>query len=821
MRFTIERLRTLVLITGGAVIAALIGFLVVGRWRSHLNVREIPKRLGIDVKQEQNDVVFTHARGGHTYYKLRASKAVQLAAGNRLLLQHVQIELFSMDGKTVDRIAGNEFEYDQKAGTAQAAGPVEITIERPGVAPAIAPRAAAGKAVGSLPLAGATNDAAAGQIAVKTSGLFFDQKSGIARTEQRVEFSTAQGNGSSVGALFDSDTGRLTLDHAVELNVQRGAEPVLLRAQHAELARADLVCSLRGAVAHYRQGEATAGAAVIHFRGDGTAEHLDASEGFGLTTAGGAHVRAPRGALDFDAKNRPQRGRLEGGVTMDSAGEGRTLHGAAPTADLVFTGDGELRHLHLERNVALHTEQATRTEGNQPELRVRRDWHSPVADVDFKSAGQGKVELAAVRGTGGVEIASETQRGDGPVRPSRMAADAVTGVFGESQQLVSVTGTGHAMLAQTTAAGAQQTTSGDRVEVQFGGAGAGKKAKSSGKASRGGDAGEIASAIVEGNVVLTQTAAAKAGEASNSLRATAGHAEYEGSGEWLHLTASPRVEDGGLELAADRLDVSQASGDAFAHGDVKATWLDPGGKKGAVGLGGPGPAHVIAKEAQLQRTTGEATFQGQARLWQDANSVAAPTIVLNRTRQTLVARGTVGEPVRVVLLGAGGSPAGKGLRPVSLPGSAKGNGPSVVRIRAGELKYSEGERKALLRGGDGGRVEADTGGATSTSNEAELVMLPAGNHAGTNGAAAQVDRLTARGHIVVTSMGRRGVGEQLVYTSDTGQYVLTGTAAEPPRLVDPAHGSVSGESLIFNSRDDSVSIEGQGQKTVTETTAPR
>jgi len=27
--------------------------------------------------------------------------------------------------------------------------------------------------------------------------------------------------------------------------------------------------------------------------------------------------------------------------------------------------------------------------------------------------------------------------------------------------------------------------------------------------------------------------------------------------------------------------------------------------------------------------------------------------------------------------------------------------------------------------------------------------------------------------------------------------------------------------LIFNSRDDSVSIEGQGQKTATETTAPK
>jgi lipopolysaccharide export system protein LptA len=81
--------------------------------------------------------------------------------------------------------------------------------------------------------------------------------------------------------------------------------------------------------------------------------------------------------------------------------------------------------------------------------------------------------------------------------------------------------------------------------------------------------------------------------------------------------------------------------------------------------------------------------------------------------------------------------------------------------------------------------------------------------------------MTARGHVTITSQDRKGSGEQLVYSSGTGEYVLTGTAAAPPRMTDPAHGTVSGEALIFNSRDDSVSIEGGGRKTTTETTAPK
>jgi lipopolysaccharide export system protein LptA len=448
-----------------------------------------------------------------------------------------------------------------------------------------------------------------------------------------------------------------------------------------------------------------------------------------------------------------------------------------------------------------------------------------------------------MRGTDGVVITGETQRGAGPVTPSKMTADGVTGQFGDKQQLTQVVGEGHASLEQTTATGTRQTTSGDRLEVHFGISvpkaasenKAGSKAKAAGlkKGSRRGetsvaDAAQIESATVDGNVVLTQTPAAKVGDAAKAggagpaaMRATADHADYAGSEAWLHLSGNPRIDDGGLQLTADKVNVAQSSGDAFASGDVRATWVDEGkgnSKSGIpVGLGGQGPAHVIAATAQLNQATGEAVFKGRARLWQDANSVAAPLIVLNRTRQTLIAQSTAAEPVSIVLLSANGSAHTAG----AVGKAGKPGTPSIVRIKAGGLKYSEAERKATLEGGAGGRVEADTGEATTTSNEVELVMLAPGNHAAPGGGSAQVDRLTARGHVVVNSQGRRGTGEQLVYSGETGEYVLTGTAATPPRLTDPVHGTVTGESLIFNSRDDSVSVEGQGQKTSTETTSPK
>ncbi len=147
--------------------------------------------------------------------------------------------------------------------------------------------------------------------------------------------------------------------------------------------------------------------------------------------------------------------------------------------------------------------------------------------------------------------------------------------------------------------------------------------------------------------------------------------------------------------------------------------------------------------------------------------------------------------------------------------------PSVIRVRGGDLWYSDAERKAVMHGGVLGAVVAETGTATSTSNQVELRLTPAGNRESGNGGQAQVDRMTATGRVTLTSQGRRGTGEQLVYSGATGDYALTGTSSTPPKMTDPERGSVSGEALIFHSRDDSVSIEGGGRETTTETTAPR
>lgn len=865
MRFTIERIRTLVLVAAVLLLAMLGVFLVRARLKNVLNRHDLPRRLGKGIVQEANGYTVVHAFGAHSQYRIHASREVELKS-DFVELHDVQIDLYGADGSEIDRISGDTFEYDQKTGKAMAQGPVEMLLTRPSASTEAAMKTA-GKTKGRvIDEVGATTSSA-GQIDVKTSGVTFDRKSGLVTTVERVDFSTEQGNGSATGASYDSQSGYLTLDRAVELTVHRGAAEVQIHAQHAELDRGAQTCTLISAETRYRGAQLDASQAKILFRADGSAERLDAKGGIAVATANGGHLAAPVAWMDFDQNSEPRNGHLEGGVAIDSTAEARTLHGTSPTAELNFGAKGELKSAHLERGVEMRSDE-TAEEGLGPgagsgALRLSRLWRSPVADITFRGstaagpreAQKEQLEVESMRGSGGVTITSETRRGNAVSTPTTLTADEVTGLFGAGSVLRTVNGAGHAKIDETTATGTRQTATGDRLEAEFAQDRAQETRGSRERVARtvgkgvlqqksfdfvpgsGSGASGLLSAELDGNVVLFEQPAAKPGaQQPPLLRATAGKAVYEGKGEWLHLTMSPRVNDGALELTANRVEMSRQSGDAWARGDVKATWSNssPPGEaptgaapQGSVALGGKGPAHVVAAEAQLDQSTGEATFRGHARLWQETNFVSGPVIILDQHLQTLTARSSdPAEPVQVVMLSAGTPGADKSA--AQNPGAAKdasrsSPATSVIRVRGGDLRYSDAERSALMRGGALGAVIAETGTGTSSSDAVELRLMPVANgstQAQSGGAMSQVDRMKATGHVVLTIEGRRGTGEQLVYTGATGEYVLTGSAGAPPRLTDPERGTVTGEALIFDSRDDRVRIEGGGRETETETTAP-
>jgi len=233
-------------------------FLARGKLKNPLNFNELPQKLGVNITADASGFTLDHSFGGHSRYRIHASKAVQYK-DNHAILHDVKIELYGDDGNRVDRIEGAEFEYDRNAQTAKASGPVEITLMRPAEAPAVAGDAHPSKAEKNkaetekagkdraernkaTPIAAAAATAERGEIHVKTSGLTFDTKSGVATTAEHVDFSTVQGSGSSMGANYDSQKGFLVLNRDVVLNTQRSGSTVLIHAHHAEFER-DSICA--------------------------------------------------------------------------------------------------------------------------------------------------------------------------------------------------------------------------------------------------------------------------------------------------------------------------------------------------------------------------------------------------------------------------------------------------------------------------------------------------------------------------------------------------------------------------------------------------
>jgi len=214
---------------------------------------------------------------------------------------------------------------------------------------------------------------------------------------------------------------------------------------------------------------------------------------------------------------------------MDSVNGARQIHATSPAAELEFSKHGELSLAHLERGVQIDSEEVSQTAENSGRAtqRMSRTWRSPVADVAFRDAGHGnarhgEVEPASIHGTGGVVITGESQRGKAAPVPSRLAADELTGQFGPNSTLTAMTGAGHAGIEETTAAGATETATGDRLTASFdmhGPAGAGAAGLRNSEAA---GAAQIQSAVLDGHVVLVQQPAAKPGEQMEPpMRATA------------------------------------------------------------------------------------------------------------------------------------------------------------------------------------------------------------------------------------------------------------------------------------------------------------
>src|SRR5215475_5817375 len=130
MSISVERLRIWLLAGAGLLVMVVVAFLGYAHYRAHRFLTNLPKKLGMDIRRETNNVTYSQSVEGRTIYTIHAATAVEHSDG-KMTLHDVGIVLYGRKEDRADRIYGKEFEYDVKNEVIRAVGEVHIDLQAP------------------------------------------------------------------------------------------------------------------------------------------------------------------------------------------------------------------------------------------------------------------------------------------------------------------------------------------------------------------------------------------------------------------------------------------------------------------------------------------------------------------------------------------------------------------------------------------------------------------------------------------------------------------------------------------------------------------
>src|SRR5512146_2805220 len=223
----------------GAALAVLVaaGFYLRNIIKSSRVLTRIPRSIPENIARSGTGFTYSQSEGGRTLFTIHAAsfqqhKAKGRTEGGKADLHDVSIIVYGREANRSDQIYGSDFVYDPETGDVTANGEVRIDLQ-----------------------ADATVNASGGQktestnqnlIHVKTSGLTFNRKSGIATTKERIDFHFPGVSGSAQGAHYDSHDSVLTLKSAVKI-VTTEKQKATITGQRASISRDPRQIVLQGA----------------------------------------------------------------------------------------------------------------------------------------------------------------------------------------------------------------------------------------------------------------------------------------------------------------------------------------------------------------------------------------------------------------------------------------------------------------------------------------------------------------------------------------------------------------------------------------------
>ncbi|MFY9910991.1 MAG: LPS export ABC transporter periplasmic protein LptC [Candidatus Sulfotelmatobacter sp.] len=799
MPLPIYRLRRWLVAIAVLFIATIAGMYFYARRRERNVLKELPNKISIDIKQTASGFQFSKSDGKRTIFTIQASKVKQFKLNGSAELHNVSIIVYGRDSSRFDQIYGDDFTYDKRSGNVMAQGTVQIDLQA--------------NPAGEAEPDQSTPKELKNPIHLKTSDLVFNQQSGDAHTDARVDFQTPQAQGWAVGIAYSAKTNTLTFESQIHIAVQNNES---IFATHGRITSDPRMIVLDNPRLERSSGVVQADQATFLLGPDNNVQRVLAKGNVAAQSSGLGDEQMRARADEAEAlltgkQNRLHTATLAGNVHMERLGS-QPMQGDAGRAILDFSGENELRKIHAEDGVRLarHAPSPGVAAANA-NATSRQDFDVSAPVIDFFVARGNHLDRAVTSGAAQITISpaesltpSSRQTEQPAAQRTMITAGTFEAKFAQTlpardggkvaSRLTSIHGAPDAKIVNSAPGAPDRVSTSESLDATF--------------LPEGG----IKSIVQQGNVAYTDNQPAE-----KRTQAWAEKALYTPADQILLLSGNPRVVDGGMATTARSIRINRAADDALADGDVKSTYSELKEQPDGALLASSSPIHVTAATMTTHGSSAVALYEGNARLWQDANVITAPSIQFDRDQRSLVARGTPRQPVLTVLVQASKPKKTASIGKTKAKTRTASGTPELVAITSARLTYTDSERRAHYEGG----LTAKGTDFTAAANTADA-YLEARSQAASNQQLAgpgRLERMVAEGNVTIQQPGRRAEGQKLVYTAAEEQFVLTGG---PPSIFDAERGKITGVSLTFFQADDRVLVEGEASTpVVTQTRVAR
>ena len=629
MPLPIYRLRRWLAVIALLFIAVIAGMYFYARLRLRNVLREVPNKIGIDIQQTANGFQFSKSDGKRTLFTVQAGKLKQFKADGSAELHNVSIILYGRDSSRFDQIYGDDFSYDKKSGNVTAHGQVQIDLEA--------------NPTGQAGPDQSTPRELKNPIHLETRDLVFNQQSGDATTNARVDFRTPQASGWAVGVQYSGKTNTLILLSQIHVTMA-GEKPGSLSATYGRITHNPHQAVLDHPRLQNESGTVEAEQATLFLGPDNEVQRVLATGNVNAESTADdtdtMRARADQGEMMLTGRpNLLRTATLTGNVHVERMGL-QSMQGDAGQAILDFLGQNQLQKVHALDGVRLAqhgaSTNATKT-GSSATSSPSQDFELTAPVVDFFVAEGKRLDHAETSGAAKITITPSDNSSAANAKSSDQRTVISAGRFDAkfdplpdgSTRLTSIRGAPNAKIVNLAPGLPPRVSTSQTLDAAF--------------FPQGG----ISSVTQQGNVAYDDGQ-----PASKRTQAWAEKALYTPDDRILVLTGSPRVVDGSMLTTARTIRINRATDDAFADGNVKSTYSELTEQPNGALLASASPIHVTAATMTAHNSPSIAVYQGNARLWQDANIVEAPSIQFDRDRRFLVAQGTAAQPVSTVLVQA-------------------------------------------------------------------------------------------------------------------------------------------------------------------------